>query len=110
MQMQIRDTSQKPRTCWWFVQEPLSQSHPCLPRSWGTAISIRDVRTEWLRRHLTREKAWPSPLLRTGGAGRKCRCIMLTSETASLDNPLKPEKKITSVMDDPRIPEAGGQD
>lgn len=54
--------------------------------------------------HLTREKAWLSPVLRPSRAGEgKCHCIMPTSETSRLDNPLKSEKKITSVIDDPRI-------
>lgn len=34
--------------------------------------------------------------------------MILTSEIASLGNPLKSEKKKTSVIDDPRIPHASG--
>ena len=35
--------------------------------------------------------------------------MILMSEIPHLDNPLKSEKKITSVIDDPGIPEAGAR-
>lgn len=35
--------------------------------------------------------------------------MILMSEIPHLDNPLKSEKKITSVTDDPGIPEAGAR-